>query len=250
MYPKKFFETHQIVSDPRFVFVLMPFAARYEEVYETIKETLEGEEINLTCQRADEINEPHIIETILQYIGRAGFVIVDLTGRNANVFYELGICHLVKEARQVILIAQDAADIPFDIQQYKTILYSQTIQGAKALSAKLKKTISDLLGEQIFVELELERPQTIGRKLMGKSDRWLYELEATVNFMEQDFCKMEVKYQICKGDGSKKAAGSDWFGLALRHEPGLFRPVNYEITYLSKISEHTGRFVITPVRNE
>ena len=51
----------------------------------------------------------HIITPILQsYI-----IIVNINGRNPNVFYVLGICHAL--GKSVILISQSKKELPFDI---------------------------------------------------------------------------------------------------------------------------------------
>ena len=51
----------------------------------------------------------------------ADFVIADITGRNPNVLYELGIAHTL--AKPVMIISRDAADIPIDLATRRVILY-------------------------------------------------------------------------------------------------------------------------------
>jgi hypothetical protein len=64
----------------------------------------------------------HIIQDILCKIGEAEIIIADLTGRNPNVFYELGIAQMVKNVKQVILLSQDAESIPFDVRVFRCII--------------------------------------------------------------------------------------------------------------------------------
>ena len=67
MYPKTFFEQNPPRPESGQCFVLMPFADRFEEVYATVAETLEGPELNFRCVRADELfGGGHIIEDILK----------------------------------------------------------------------------------------------------------------------------------------------------------------------------------------
>ncbi len=51
-------------------------------------------------------------------------VIVDITGRNPNVFMELGIRYALRN-KITIMIAQEGTVIPFDIQGYRYISYSR-----------------------------------------------------------------------------------------------------------------------------
>jgi hypothetical protein len=116
----------------------MPFAPAFDEVYETIREVLERPPLSFRCSRADELKGGgHIIEDILREIAEAEIIVADLTGRNPNVFYELGIVQMVKDVEKVILLSQDAESLPFDVRTFRCIIYKQTIHGARELQEKL-----------------------------------------------------------------------------------------------------------------
>jgi len=96
-------------------FVVMPFHKGFDDIYAGIKEVVRG--LGLRCWRADEVYTAGVVlGVILDDIQSADIVICDLTGRNPNVFYETAVAHMKKDPRQVILIAQDNADVPFDLQ--------------------------------------------------------------------------------------------------------------------------------------
>jgi hypothetical protein len=103
-------------------FVVMPFAAEFNDVYEhVIRAPLAAEGFDVL--RADEMqNSRSIMHDVVQGILGSDLVIADLTGRNANVFYELGIAHAVN--KKVLLLAQDIEDVPFDLRAYRVITYS------------------------------------------------------------------------------------------------------------------------------
>jgi predicted transcriptional regulator YheO len=70
--------------------------------------------------RADEIDQPGLITSqVVRHIIEDALIVADLTERNANVFYELGICHSLGKPL-VQLIARGEA-IPFDIAGMRTI---------------------------------------------------------------------------------------------------------------------------------
>ena len=63
-------------------------------------------------------------------------MIADVTNKNPNVFYELGIAHTV--GRDVILISQKKEDVPFDIQNLQYYLYTDDENGKQKLRDDLK----------------------------------------------------------------------------------------------------------------
>ncbi len=144
IYPKTFYEISSVEVIPRSCFVIMPFGDPFDELYkEVIKESLE--ENNFTVIRADDLyGAKPIMEDILNSIEASEIVVVDLTGRNPNVFYELGITHSRKLNDNVFIITQDLDDVPFDLKPYRIISYKPTISGVKALRNQLNSTIREL----------------------------------------------------------------------------------------------------------
>jgi hypothetical protein len=124
-------------------FVLMPFDTSFDSVYrDIIKRTVES--FSLECKRADELfGIKPIMSDIWDYIQKTGFLIADLTSRNPNVFYELGLAHAF--GKEVILITQNIEDVPFDLRHYRCVVYENSIRGASKLECGLKGTIRDLL---------------------------------------------------------------------------------------------------------
>jgi hypothetical protein len=57
-------------------------------------------------------------------IQRADVIIADVTGRNPNVFYELGIAHTL--GRRSLILSQRSSDIPFDISAMRHLTYEWT----------------------------------------------------------------------------------------------------------------------------
>ena len=138
--PKVFTLTDDLV-DEKLVAVMMPFDAKFAPVHKALQGAVTG--LGMTCQRGDDIWEhDHIIQDVVSLIGKAKVVICDLTGRNANVFYETGIAHTL--GRDVILIAQTAADVPFDVAAIRYIPYLSNRQGLAALAAEVARRLETL----------------------------------------------------------------------------------------------------------
>jgi hypothetical protein len=112
-----------------FVFVLMPFDASFDDVYKLgIKPAAEG--AGAYCERIDEqIFAESILQRIYNQITKADLIVADMTGRNPNVFYEVGYAHAI--GKTAILLTRNADDIPFDLKHYPHIIYGGSITGLK-----------------------------------------------------------------------------------------------------------------------
>lgn len=128
--------------EPTLASAMMPFGATFDSVYESIRKAAGHE--GLQCKRADDIWEnASIIQDIVSLIDRSRIVVCDCTGRNPNVFYEVGIAHAL--GREVILITQSEHDIPFDLRHLRYILYLNNAEGRTALTASLQARIQTIL---------------------------------------------------------------------------------------------------------
>jgi hypothetical protein len=105
--------------------VLMPFDSKFDDIYKFgIKKACE--DCGAYCERVDEqIFVESMIERIYNQISKADIIIADMTGRNANVFYEVGYAHAL--GKTVIMLTQEADDIPFDLKHYQHIIYGSSI---------------------------------------------------------------------------------------------------------------------------
>jgi hypothetical protein len=136
-FPKPLFLTPDVIPD---VFVLMPFSEALKPVYEDhIKTVLT--ELGLKVMRADDMfaSDP-IIDDIWSLIYNSKLIIADCTGRNPNVFYEIGIAHTI--GSKVILISQNIEDIPFDLRHIRCIVYQYNPRGMSVFNESLRKTLT------------------------------------------------------------------------------------------------------------
>jgi hypothetical protein len=156
MHPKEFFKLKNLrLSNAGRCFVAMPFAAEFDAVHSAIKSVLEADELGFTCYRADELRGAgNIMTDVLRELERAEIVIADLTRRNANVFYELGIAHTVKNLKSVLLISQTTDDIPFDVKTYRCIEYKLGDDGLESLRKTLMETIKEMTPTRKIITLK------------------------------------------------------------------------------------------------
>lgn len=103
-------------------FVMMPFAAPLGEYYSKIYEPA-IEKAGLKAVRADDdiFGTGKIIDQIWNGINSAKVLIAELTSRNPNVYYELGLAHALK--KPVVLVCSNEQDVPFDLKHIRVIYY-------------------------------------------------------------------------------------------------------------------------------
>lgn len=122
--------------------VMMPFEKELDPVYEVIRGACKAQ--RMETRRVDEIYKPtKIMDDVFQTIVQSQLVICDLTNRNANVLYETGLAHALNQ--DVILIAQNMDDIPFDLRQFRVIKYLPNQKELTKLAEDLQQTIRETL---------------------------------------------------------------------------------------------------------
>jgi hypothetical protein len=136
-----------------FVFVLMPFDPSFDDIY---KFGIKGaaEDAGAYAERVDEqIFMEGILDHIFNQINKADVIVADLTGRNPNVFYEVGYAHAL--GKTVLPLTQKADDIPFDLKQRQHTVYGGKIETLRReLTEKLIWAIGEacIAKEQVIPE--------------------------------------------------------------------------------------------------
>ncbi|WP_146080091.1 hypothetical protein [Clavibacter michiganensis] len=117
-------------------FVLMSFSGDFEAVYDDL--IVPGlADNNFSVSRADlSDNQQQILKDIITRLHAADLVIVDVTGLNGNVMYELGLAHGM--GKRTMMITQHIEELPFDLRPYRATEYTVNFNGA----AKLTEAIS------------------------------------------------------------------------------------------------------------
>lgn len=132
---------HEVINDKQ-ISVMMPFNSGFNPVYDSLRSAIT--ELNLECNRADDIWENDVVmQDVASLIDRSRVVVCDCTLKNPNVFYEIGLAHTL--GRDVILIAQNCDDIPFDLRGRRYIRYLNNTEGRADLVEQVKSRISDLI---------------------------------------------------------------------------------------------------------
>lgn len=132
-------------------FVVMPFSSLYQVEYESIIKPI-LHEVNISCVRGDEIySKQRIMDDIWESIKSCRFVIAELTGKNPNVLYEVGLAHAL--GKPVIILTRNSDDVPFDLKALRYLFYDIN---DPFWGENLKKGLKNLI-EKIIENPEIDK---------------------------------------------------------------------------------------------
>lgn len=130
-------------------FVIMPFSAIFDAEYaHVIRPAIEV--AGLSSVRADQIySKPQIMADIWKALRSSRIVIAELSEKNANVFYEVGLAHAL--GKPVITITRNEQDVPFDLKALRYLYYdTNNPSWGESLKKDLTQMISSILKESEF----------------------------------------------------------------------------------------------------
>jgi len=130
------------ISEIKKVFVVMPYSEEASRRYELIKSVIANEGLEAYTAHEVLMQGADIATNIRRCIETADLILVDITNRNASVMYELGYTHAI--GKPVILLAADDEDIPFDVANYRIIIFDGSVKGLEVLHDRLGDAIKDI----------------------------------------------------------------------------------------------------------
>lgn len=133
-------------------FVMMPFGEHFDDMYKSVLVPAIEAAGYKPVRGDDAYSIRPVIDDIFHEIRSAAVLVADVSGKNPNVNYELGVAHGLNKS--VLIIAQDIEDIPFDYRHLRSIVYNQHDDSwAGELSNKITNTLQAqqkvLLGESM-----------------------------------------------------------------------------------------------------
>ncbi|MBI4664271.1 MAG: hypothetical protein HY735_36205 [Verrucomicrobia bacterium] len=150
-------------------FVIMPLsrtrtctAEEWTDIYNQMLPTLARH--GYACHRC--VTAPgSVLRGILENVIHCDLVIADLTDRNANVFYELGVRHAM--SNRTVILTQRSEDVPFDLRGYAYYVYGWRTEADRRA---FKEAIGGILQ---IIESEPNRVDSpIGEFFAGKGTEW------------------------------------------------------------------------------
>jgi hypothetical protein len=147
---------------PQKCFVLMPFKEPFNSYYKQIF-VPSIEAAGYSPIRADEIYGTGVImDDVINEIRDAEALVADITEKNPNVNYEMGIAHTL--LKPVVIISQTIDDIPFDYRHLRAIIYDiQETDWQSNLKDKITKTL-----QKLSLDTQKRKPDISADKLPHK----------------------------------------------------------------------------------
>lgn len=180
---------------PRTCFVIMPFGGWFDQYYLTIfKPAIKG--AGLEPHRADDLYRPSsIVNDIWSYTKDAQVILADLTGKNPNVFYELGLAHAL--AKPVVMVTELMEDIPFDLRGLRVIVYEKN---EPDWGSRLREKIQQSLREVLRSPKEAVLPAFLTVKESGK--------EISVTEHEKEILEIKQDLELLKKERLRSSASA------------------------------------------
>jgi len=130
-------------------FVMMPFALPHGDYYSKIyKPAIEKAGLRSVRADAEIFATGKIMDQIWSGIHAAKVLVAELTTRNPNVFYELGLAHALE--KPVVLVSSNEMDVPFDLKHIRVIYYdtSDPFWGNKLMDKVAENILSAIANPQ------------------------------------------------------------------------------------------------------
>jgi len=191
-------------------FVMMPFSDPFDVYYEhlylpAIKEA------GLDPVRADDLFRPSVIASDLwKMIQEAKVLLAELTTKNANVFYELGLAHAI--GKPVILVSETMMDVPFDLQQLRVLMYDKDDPAwGEKLAADITAAIREILADPV------EAVPDIFRKKVKSQGPEQDVLESRLESLETEMRRLKTGPSRGRGRPTTTSDSSRFASVLLRN---------------------------------
>jgi len=169
-------------------FVIMPFGGWLDDYYQGIYHpaiTAAG----LEPHRADDLFRPStIVNDIWAYTKKARLVLADLSGKNPNVFYELGLAHAL--AKPAILVVESMDDVPFDLRALRVLVYDKNAPDwGRILKDKVQAAIGEVLKSPVEAVLPafLETRGSTPKPTVTPQEKEILELRQQIDLLREEF---------------------------------------------------------------
>lgn len=130
----RIFTNPELPVVPDLVGVVMPMHKDFSRVFESVQLACNGAQLH--CLRGHDVwEESAVMQDAFNLVFHSRVVVVDMSGKDANVMYKTGIAHTL--AKHVIPISQSLDDVPYDLIR-RAIKYTSDADGLLGLQSRLE----------------------------------------------------------------------------------------------------------------
>jgi hypothetical protein len=172
----------------------VPFSREYSAVREAIRSAVM--EAGFLPVSLDEVFGPQPVSEILAgEMARSDCVVADLTDRNPNVFFEVGLAQAMGKALFLLVQQKMLRAVPFDLRGYQFLVYEPTAGGLLELALRLRQSLEQYgrfpRARRGFAASSLDRPFFVDWERLDASDieNLISELLTQMGFQRVDWGK-------------------------------------------------------------
>ncbi|MBI2286795.1 MAG: hypothetical protein HYU79_05045 [Nitrosomonadales bacterium] len=191
--PAKSAPAKPAVAEVETCFTIMPFGGWFDDYYESIY-CPAIESAGLKPCRADDLYRPSTIVTdIWSYTQTSKLVLADLSGKNPNVFYELGLAHAL--AKPAILVTEAIDDVPFDLRALRVLEYNKNQpRWGEILQEKITNAIKEVLQAPLQAVLPafLSVRHDVKPKAISEQEKMLLEMRSEMDLLRREVSRTRM----------------------------------------------------------
>jgi len=191
--------------NPGYCLVLRPMGGEYDRVWAEIQRELKA---TMEWNDVGDLRGAAIMEEVVREIARTDAVIVDVSEARPNVFYELGIAHVMKGVNKVVLVKQSSSNVPFDLQAYRYLDYEPTPEGLASLLPELERRVRQALEPTSWFRIA-EGGTYHSDPLLADEKFYTFELQAKVFAGQAQYRNEAVRIAIAVYDYPDSTAVAD-----------------------------------------
>ncbi len=160
-----------------------------------------------------------IQSAVMGELARADCIIADVSDRNPNVFFELGLAQAM--GKGLIIIAEERAfrEVPFDIREFRVITYSDHPKNLSLLSSRIARSLREFrrFPIQNISNILLSPPFSIDWDRLSRSEaeNLCQELLAQMGFRRLDWDKGSPEIDLIAELPRKDPDGFEYYELWL-----------------------------------
>lgn len=208
-------------------------------IKEVIEPVLNEFNYKLIVSHAD-LNSGSIKKKIIRDVYFSDLVIANLTEQNPNVMYELALRHA--SAKPVIHITEDIQNLPFDINDHRTIEYTNDIMGASSLKDDLRKMIAEIMSTDESISNPIV--DSLEKKTLINISEKIIDYNKLIMKLQEDIAEIkEILYRDEKIDTAVKIRG---FRIELEEiAKKIIENPDYKEAYIVLIEDHLHAYIST-----
>ena len=137
-----------------------------------------------------------IVNDIWTYTQKSKIVLAELSGKNPNVFYELGLAHAL--AKPAILLTESIDDVPFDLRALRILEYNKNDpQWGNTLQEKITNAIKEVIQSplQSVLPAFLSVKSDLKPKAVSEQDKLMLEMRQDIDLIRNELSRTRTYFR-------------------------------------------------------